>query len=266
MQVELIGCTSAGKSTLTAALTAAACEEEIDFSLGDDVVLKHLGARSVRNKPVRAALLHAVASAGCFLFSWRHIGFMRLSHRVLKYSGIPLSQRLNQLRKVLKQLGRYEIVSRRHVEKEIVLVDEGTVHAAHNIFVHETGDPRGDDIQAFAEIVPLPDLLIYLSVAEETLIERTLRRGHPRITAAEREIHAKFVRRTVSTFDQLSQHERIASRLLIVRDGQIVSGSEIAKRRSMETVMQVLDRAIQSLREKSSEHRPKTTPRLEVIS
>ena len=104
-----------------------------------------------------------------------------------------------------------------------VLVDEGTLHAAHNLFVHVGFEFDDDHVRQFAEQVPLPDVVIYVRQREEVLVERTLKRGHPRISEPTHQSVANFVHQAVLTFDQLSKHERIASRMLVVQDGMIVS-------------------------------------------
>jgi thymidylate kinase len=102
-------------------------------------------------------------------------------------------------------------------------VDEGTLHAAHNLFIHVDFEFDNDQLQQFAERVPLPDVVIYVRQSEQVLVERTLKRGHPRIADPTRQSVAKFVHQAVLAFDQLAKHERIAPRTLEVQDGMIVS-------------------------------------------
>jgi hypothetical protein len=177
----------------------------------------------LRKRWLRAVVIHIVAFWGCVSKGWRHIRFVKFAYRELRHTNISRRQQWNQLRKVLKQLGRYEVIRCTRQSQTPVLVDEGTLHAAHNLFVHVGFASDDHHVQQFAEQVPLPDVVIYVRQREEVLVQRTLKRGHPRIPDPTRQSVANFVRQAVLTFDQLSKHERIASRMLVVQDGMIVS-------------------------------------------
>ena len=142
MLVELVGCTSAGKSTLLRALTEAAKKDNVQMTDGNDFALRHIGAARFRGGALRSVLIHLVAFFGCVTSLFSHLQYVTFAYRTLRRSGIPVRQQLNQLRKVLKQLGRFEFIRRRITDQEIVIVDEGTVHAAHNLFVHSQGNDR----------------------------------------------------------------------------------------------------------------------------
>ena len=218
MQLELVGCTGAGKSTLAARVADVARAEGIELVLGDEYALKQLGLGHLRTKWLRAVLVHVLALWGCVSRGWRHRRFIKFASHVLRQTPIPRRQRWNQLRKVLKQLGRYEVIRSRRQAQTSVLVDEGTLHAAHNLFVHTACDLNPEHVRQFAELVPLPDIVIYLRQREEVLVERTLKRGHPRISDQTHQAVAKFVHEAVMAFDQLSKHERIAPRMLVVQE------------------------------------------------
>lgn len=223
MQIELVGCTSAGKSTLAAQITEAARAEGIDLMLADEYALDLLGLGHLRKRWLRAVVVHIVAFWGCVSKGWRHVRFIKFSHRELRDTKISRRQQWNQLRKVLKQLGRYEVIRGSRQDQTPVLVDEGTLHAAHNLFIHVDFEFDNDQLRQFAEQVPLPDLVIYVRQSEEVLVERALKRGHPRISDPTRQSVAKFVHQAVLAFDQLAKHERISPRTLEVQDGMIVS-------------------------------------------
>jgi hypothetical protein len=163
---------------------------------------------------------------------------------VLRAARIPRPRQWNQLRKVLKQLGRYDLVRRRCQERGTVLVDEGTIHAAHNLFVHVDREVNRDQLQDFAECVPLPDIVVYVRSREDTLVERTLERGHPRIPNPTPQVVASFVRQAVVTFDTLSRHKRIAPRTLVIEDGVVVSEPCENGNPQTKTVLDVIRRAV----------------------
>ena len=244
IQLEIVGCTGAGKSTLAARITEVARAEGIDLLLGDEFALDQLGLRQLQSRWLRTVCIHFVAFCGCVVNGWRHVQFVWFTYRVLRHAKIPRRQQWNQLRKALKQLGRYEVIRslRNHTP---VLVDEGTVHTAHNLFVHVAGEFNEELVGQFALLVPLPDVVIYVRLREDMLVERTLDRGHPRIPNPTPQSVARFVRRAVGAFDKISRHERIAPRTLVIQDGVIVSEPNEHGNPQMKKVMKVLRRAIQ---------------------
>jgi hypothetical protein len=122
-------------------------------------------------------------------------------------------EKLNLTRNVLKKIGVYEIVRRFSSERQLVLIDEGTLQIAHNLFVHVSVTLNVADLYTFARLVPLPDLAIHVRQSEAVLIERTLKRGHKRIPNRSRGQVERFIRRAVNTFDELIQR--------LVREGRM---------------------------------------------
>ena len=246
MQIELVGCTSAGKSTLAAQIGEAAGAEGIDLLLADEFALDQLGLGHLRKRWLRAVVIHVVAFWGCVSKGWRHVRFIKFSYRELRRTNISRRQQWNQLRKVLKQLGRYEVIRGSRQNQTPVLVDEGTLHAAHNLFIHVDFEFDSDRLQQFAEQVPLPDVVIYVRQCEEVLVERALQRGHPRISDPTRQSVAKFVHQAVQAFDQLAKHERIAPRMLEVQDGTILSAPMHLSTPQMQRALELLRGAIET--------------------
>ncbi len=247
MHVELVGCTSAGKSTLAAAMADAAREERIVLVLGSDLILGMLGFSGTRNRWLRAVAIHIVAAVGCLRRTWKCTKFMTFSRGVLRRMPISRGQRANQLRKVLKQLGCYEFMALGSKQPAVTLVDEGTVHAAHNLFVHVDGTLDHREVETFAELVPLPDVVIYVRDSEKVIVERTLARWHPRIPrSASNETVSAFVHKAIETFDLLSVHERIAERTVVVDGCNIIPPSGQPHDARTEAVLRILERAIRA--------------------
>jgi thymidylate kinase len=97
------------------------------------------------------------------------------------------------------------------------IFDEGSVHAAHNLFVHANSSPRRSDIVFFAHQIPKPDLIIYVKTPVEIMVSRTLQRGHHRVGNIEHDIR-KFVANAVSSFEILASLDVIKERLIIVQN------------------------------------------------
>jgi hypothetical protein len=131
------------------------------------------------------------------------------------------------------------------------LVDEGTVQTAHNLFVHVEHCFDDVRLRQFSRCVPLPDVVVYVRPNEDALIERTLRRGHPRIARPTRPAVTWFVRQALSAFDQLTRCERVASRTIEVRDGEVIHGVGRQRRfctegtRWSDELVDLIDRAVQ---------------------
>jgi hypothetical protein len=123
---------------------------------------------------------------------------------------------LNLARNALRKVGIYDIVRRRRGAAEHVLVDnEGVLQAAHNLFVHVAREPDLAQVDAFADIAPVPDAVVYRRVDASTLRERTVARGHKRVPGGTVAAADRFVERAEAVFDRLTSHPRVRSRLVV---------------------------------------------------
>ena len=113
----------------------------------------------------------------------------------------------------------YEIL-KRSPGQDVVLVDEGTLLAAHNIFVFSEAAYTPEEIARFAQLAPLPDRVVYIQAPEETLVRRSLARKDPprEMRSRDPERVRRNIRRAVGMFEQLVQAEAIRSRLLVVEN------------------------------------------------
>ena len=219
IQIELTGCTGAGKSTLARGIVQACREQGIDVVMGDEVVLGLARLNWLRGSLARTLCLDLICLPA-WLATWgRHRAFHAFTIRTIWRLPIAWTVRLNLLRNVLKKMGTHEIVRRRSPRRQVALVDEGTLHAAHNLFVHVAVPPSPDDIATFARLAPLPDAAVYVKQQESVLIERTLARGHKRIEDRSSASVQLFVERAIETFEMLWQQAAISERLLVV-DGR----------------------------------------------
>ncbi len=214
MHIELIGCTSAGKSTLVESVIQARRGQGATITLGDDLVLRRLRLHWVKSSSARRLLVN-IAGLLASLLTWRkNRALIRFAGRVLFQPAIPRVERLQLLRNVLKKIGVYEII-RRSGSRQTVLVDEGTLQIAHNLFVHASAGVDPALVAEFAAIVPLPDAVVYLRPPEELLVERIVARGHSRLPDRSEAQVTRFVRQAVAVFDQLAQQPAIAARTLV---------------------------------------------------
>jgi hypothetical protein len=218
MQIELIGCTGAGKSTLARGILQADREHGIDALMGDEFVLKQVRLNWVKGRLARTLCMDLLSLFAC-LVTWRdnhefYLFVMRIISRLPV--AVALFEKVNIARNALKNIGIYEIVRRRGSDQQIVLVDEGTLHTAHYLFVHVSVEPNASDLSTFARLVPLPDVAICVQQDEAVLIERTLARGHKRIPDGSYAQVKRFIERAADTFDKLMRQLLLESRLLVV--------------------------------------------------
>ena len=71
MHIELIGCTSAGKSTLAGNVLAACRQQGVEILLGDEFVLRQWHLQWVRSRPVRSLLVNGVGLLASLLTGGR---------------------------------------------------------------------------------------------------------------------------------------------------------------------------------------------------
>jgi thymidylate kinase len=221
MRIEFIGCTGAGKSTLTSRILRVCRAQGIDAWMGYDFVLRQIRLDWVENKLVRGLLVNLISLFVCLVAWQRHLAFCRFTIQAI--SRLPASvswfERLYIGRDVLKNVGIYEIIRRRASAQQLVLLDEGTLHTAHYLFAHVAVEPNIGDVSIFAGLVPLPDFVVYVTQSESVLIERTLARGHKRIPDPSYASVERFIKRAGAIFEALRQQPALKGKLLVV-DGQ----------------------------------------------
>jgi thymidylate kinase len=223
LHIELIGCTSAGKSTLSRSILQACHQQGLDILLGDDFVLKQVGLNWVKSHLPRTLLVDLLALLACIITWPNNLKFYRFATQLLFPLPISPLVKLNLLRNVLKKIGIYEIISFRSTNRQIILVDEGVLQAAHNLFVHGSVQVKMENLATFAKLIPLPDVIVYLRQPESLLIDRTVKRGHKRIPDRSYSNVVPFIRQAITTFDKLVQNPAVESKLLIIEGDQKVT-------------------------------------------
>src|SRR5207248_2848790 len=133
--IELFGCTGAGKSTLAQQILQACRSQGVKADLADDFVLQQLRLDWIQVALLRTLVVDAAALVACLLTGRTHARFYLFSFGVIfRLPGeVSWPERLNLARNVLKKTGIDEIV-RHHAPADcVIVVDEGTLHAAHNL-------------------------------------------------------------------------------------------------------------------------------------
>ncbi|NLY02400.1 MAG: hypothetical protein GXY83_40460 [Rhodopirellula sp.] len=219
MQIELIGCTGAGKSTLASSLVRSCRGRGIPLVTSREFVLRRSRLHWIPGRALRTIALDLCAGVACLATMRRHRALYGFAVRTIFRSPALLRHKLNLLRNVLKKIGVYEIIYRGCNDDQLVLVDEGTVHAVHNLFVHAQRQADLADLSTFVGLVPLPDVVVLVEQSESVLIDRTVARGHKRIPNRSRAAVEGFVKAANEVFHRLAREASIAERLLVV-DGR----------------------------------------------
>jgi thymidylate kinase len=216
LHIELIGCTSAGKTTLAKKLVVDGKRQGVEVTLGDDFVLQKLYLNWIKSEFMRRRLLE-ILSGYIGLRHWqKYRMFFHLIFRLIMKAPGSWFYKANLARNVLRKIGIHEIIQNASAEDKMILVDnDGVVQATHNLFVHGNGRLDGD-LLVFAKSAPLPDMIAYLRQPESILLERTLRRGHPRIPGRSQGKVQDFIKQAARMFENLQKIPEIANRLLII--------------------------------------------------
>ena len=218
MMIEFIGCTGAGKTTLISDVQRRLVQIA-SVTTSFRLVASPLGLRNVTNPTARHLIQEFIGFPFFIRSLYRHKAFIIFILRMLaRQAGFSVFM-MNNLRSLVRKISVYEMTKRRQ-HKQIVLVDEGTVLLAHNIFVYSSALYTAEEIARFASLVPLPDIIIYIKAPVETLVQRSLLRADPprELKSRNRELIEKQINRAVRMFDQLVEAENIQSRLLIVEN------------------------------------------------
>lgn len=243
MHVEIIGCTSAGKTTLARKIVEAGKRRGVDVVLGDDFVLEKLHLGWVKNEFMRRRTLEIYSGFICMIHWRKYREFSRFVLTVVFQAPGSWFYKVNLARNALRKIGIHEIIRNYSPESKIVLVDnDGIVQTAHNIFVHSNGSLEAD-LSNFVKLAPMPDMLAYLRQPETILVERTLKRGHPRLPDRSQSKVQNFVEQAVATFENLQKIPQIAERLCVI-DNE----NKTVKRKSL-TNEQVAEQAYDLMQE-----------------
>ncbi len=221
MHIELIGSTSAGKTTLAKKMMEAGKNSGVEVSLSDDFMLGQLHLGWVRNEFICRRLVEITAFAVWLTCLAKYKDFFRFVIQEGKYSPGSWFYKMNRIRNVIRKIGIYEFISRRSGSQQVVLADnEGILQGVHNLFVHENSQADLHKIARYVELVPLPDVVLYLRQEEDVLVARTIARGHDRVTGSSQDKVVHFIRQAVAVFNEMINISKVQERLLIV-DGEL---------------------------------------------
>lgn len=219
MYIELIGPTSAGKTTLAKKMVEAGKNNGVEVSLSDDFMLEQMHLSRVKNEFTRRRLVEIVAFIVCLTCLAKYKEFFRFVTLEGKSSPGSWFYKINRIRNVIRKIGIFEFIARKSGAQQVVLADnDGILQGVHNLFVHQNSQADLHKITRYVELVHLPDVVIYLQQDESVLVSRTLERGHGRITGNQQDLVVHFIRQAVAVFEEMISVTKIREKLIIVND------------------------------------------------
>jgi|SRR5215207_167751 len=222
MIVEFIGSTGAGKTSLISKIHQQLAQTKV-VTTPFDLIATPLGLGRVTH-PTAQNLIQEFVGLPFFIGSLtRHGKFLSHTIEVFSRNTNFSIHRINNFRSLERKIGMYEL-TQRYDKGQIILVDEGPILAAH-MFVFTGSIVTPAEIAAFANLLPLPDLVVYIKAPVEVLVRRALQRHDPPREMGKKDpvMTEKYVRDATAVFDQLMESERIKSRLLVVDNPDLMA-------------------------------------------
>ena len=217
MHIEIIGSTSAGKTTLARKMAEEGAKNGTRVFLSDDFILEEMHLKWVGNDFMRRRLVEAGAFVVLLKKLSKYKAFINFVISEGKQSPGSWYYKINRIRNVLRKIGIFEFIAKNaNAQKVIVLADnEGLLQGVHNLFVHQGFHANLEKISRYVEFAGLPDVVLYLKQEENVLISRTLSRGHERVESEYDEV-ANFIKQAVKVFNELVGVPSVQRRLLVV--------------------------------------------------
>ena len=212
---EITGCSGSGKSTLLAEILRECAARGLQVATVEDVLLPSFG-RLVLRHPTLQNIALDLRGASEMIRGRRPLEFLAFAWTVIRRDTDSFATGLRAYRAVLRKVGVHSLLAREAASGHAVLVDEGTIHSAHNILVHIDRPARPEEIEAFCRLVPMPDLVIHVRAPLETVLARTFARRNPPLRGRSRDEMERFIRHGHSMFDQLMSHEALSRNTLRV--------------------------------------------------
>lgn len=225
MMVEFIGGTGAGKTTVAAAVQRRLASRG-EAVTAPDLVASLVGLRPLSRSLHRNLTCDLVGLPFVLGSLGRHAAFLRFVLQVLARQR-PTLQAANRVRSTLRKIGVYEIIQR-YGGGRIVLVDEGTVLHAHNLFVYTSQECSSTDLDRFARVVPLPDVVVHVTAPLAVQIRRSLERSDPprEIRSRDPRLVELYVARASALFEALVGIPNVGERVVRVDNPGDQPGSD----------------------------------------
>lgn len=223
MLIELIGPSATGKTTIIKKVVQGLAAQGINADYSANFISHYTRTRTIKDDVVRNLALNFIlfpSALRAFCMQKEYAAFV--VHCFSKNNN-TLGQFISRCLSIIRQIGGQELIHRKALPDQIVLIDEGVISSLNNLFVCTDNPPNEAQIRKFANLVPLPDLIIYLDVSVPVLLDRTMKRPDlPRVIKGKSaDIRNIFLRNARETFELLIGEKRIYQRILQVENSFI---------------------------------------------
>lgn len=181
MIVEFTGPTSTGKTSVyRQSLALLRARKEIVF-YPLELFLGRRVASMIRSERLQALVLD-ILSFPWFLLKLPDNGsFVRFFLQCLFRSQASLRLKTLCVRSVIRKVGIHSFLNRPANRSRTILVDEGTVHSAHNFLILGSYKADSRDVGTFCRLVPRADKLIFVQSPITEILKRAgTRHDNPR--------------------------------------------------------------------------------------
>lgn len=205
--VEFAGVTGGGKSTLRRAVSEIFASKGLTVTHPADAILSVSGLGFVRNRSVRLILLDFLTVfPGLVYLLFSDVGrqLLRLASSEIESNADGIFAKANLFRNFFKRVGMLHLLRRRGGKGkhyDYIFWDDGVLHIAHSLFVHVENPPNREAVLGFKNLIPKPDLAIWVSPDELRSIDCTLKRGHSRVEANNQSAAETFVKNAGKVFE-----------------------------------------------------------------
>jgi hypothetical protein len=225
--VEFIGASGVGKSTLIPAVADYLGARGQRVGGAEEFILASYGLH-VRPGLLRAALVHLLCVKPFLSFFFTSVGFRftRFALRLIVRDAGGMRIGISLARCILQRVGVHLLLERLGQQPgapDVIICDEGMVHAVHNLFVHAGTPPSAAEIAQFEEMVPKSDVLIWVTAPASRLVAVLLQRGHTRV-APTQAAAASFVANAATAFEILAAIPDIGRTLCQVENATPAGG------------------------------------------
>ncbi len=206
MIVEWVGCSGAGKSTLREETHKLLLSSGVDVRKPLEIFLGKTTAKLIQNEKLRNLVLDFLVLPWSILSTAKHRHFFKFCTKILRRDYPSIKQRIFLLRSILRKMGLYVFLNCFPNDKQLILVDEGTVHIAHILFGNSSKkDISRNDIEEFCDLVPVPELVIHIMAPKTEIINRTLSRRDKPINELSPEALKQFIELGFEIFHIINQ-------------------------------------------------------------
>jgi deoxyadenosine/deoxycytidine kinase len=205
-QIELFGCTSAGKTTLTREVFLSCKQEGLNLVLASDYLLSRLNLAWIKHRIIRLIFIDSFCASACLLTFPKNFKLYKFCFRQIAKLNYSWITKLNLLRNIYKGIGTYEIINQDNRKTEgAVLFDGGTFQSIQPLFVHNNLPLDKSEIFAYSQLMSFPDFAIFFDQSVSVLWERIKNRGHKRINTSSDDMIMDFIDKSRSSCQSLIQ-------------------------------------------------------------